>query len=505
MSGGATVLSFVRHTLALRSDMPARTRARQSRRVAVAALLGTAAIGACARNPVTGQRELALVSESQEIQLGRQSAEEVAQSLGLVQDEALQQYVQGIGARLAADSERPNLPWSFRVVEDPTPNAFALPGGFIFVTRGMMTLMNSEAELASVLGHEIGHVTARHSVQQISRAQLGQLGLGLGTILAPEIAQQYGQLASTGLQLLFLKYGRDDERQADELGFRYALNERYDVREFADVFAALQRLGEGSGGSPVPSFLATHPDPGERVQTAQRRVAALETPLTNAVTRRAEFLQRLDRMPYGENPRNGFFRNGEFIHPELRFRLAFPAQWQAQNLPQAVVAVSPQKDAIVQLTLSQAADPVTAARGFLSQQGVEAGRTFQESINGIPAAGSYFRAQSQQGVVEGLVAYFTHERRTYQLLSYAPSGRFATYDATARQIVGSFRQLTDPQLLNIQPPRISIVRVDRATTLDAFNQRFPSTIPLGELALINELSGPEASLAAGTLVKRVTQ
>ena len=487
--------------------MPALHRMSWSRRAAAALLLSLAAgpLAGCARNPVTGNRELALVSESQEIQLGRQSAQEVAASLGLVEDEALQQYVQEIGARLAADSERPNLPWTFRVVEDPTPNAFALPGGFIFVTRGMMTLMNSEAELASVLGHEIGHVTARHSVQQISRAQLGQLGLGLGAILAPEIAQQYGQLASTGLQLLFLKYGRDDERQADELGFRYALNESYDVREFADVFAQLQRLGEGSESSPVPSFLATHPDPGERVQTAQQRVAALQQPLTNAVNDRAEYLRRIERMAYGENPRNGFFREGEFVHPDLRFRLAFPQGWRTQNLPQAVVAVSGQQDASIQLTLSQAADPTTAARGFLSQQGVQAGRTFQEQINGVPAAGSYFQAQTQQGVLEGLVAYFTHGGRTYELLSYAPAGRYANYDAAVRAMIGSFRPLTDPALLNVRAPRVDVVRLDRAQSLAAFNARSPSTISITELALINGVTDPNATLPAGTMVKRVVQ
>jgi predicted Zn-dependent protease len=322
--------------------MPGASRWTRHCRTAVVALFGATTLGACATNPVTGKRELALVSEEQEIQMGRQAAQEVAQTLGLVDDDGLQQYVQRVGASLAADTERPGLPWTFRVVEDPTPNAFALPGGFIFVTRGMMTLMNSEAELASVLGHEIGHVTARHSVEQISRAQLAQLGLGLGAILAPEIAQQYGQLAGTGLQLLFLKYGRDDERQADELGFRYALQDNYDVREFADVFADLQRLSQASSESPVPNFLSTHPDPGERVETARRRVAALNRSLDGTIVDRAEYLQRIDGLAYGENPRNGFFRDGTFIHPDLRFRLDFPARWQAQNLPQAVVAVSPQ-------------------------------------------------------------------------------------------------------------------------------------------------------------------
>ncbi|HEU4629133.1 MAG TPA: M48 family metalloprotease [Gemmatimonadaceae bacterium] len=478
---------------------------RRRRRGALLVLLGVATLAGCATNPVTGERELALISEEQEIAMGRQSAQEVAQTLGLVDDEALQQYVQRVGADLAADTERPDLPWTFRVVDDPTPNAFALPGGFIFVTRGMMTLMNSEAELASVLGHEIGHVTARHSVQQLSRAQLAQLGLGLGAILAPEIAQQYGQLASTGLQLLFLKYSRDDERQADELGFRYALQDNYDVREFADVFADLQRLSQSSDASPVPGFLSTHPDPGERVQTAERRVAALDRPLTNAIVDRAEYLQQIEGLAYGQNPRNGFFRDGAFIHPDLRFRLDFPARWQTQNLPQAVVAVSPEQDAVVQLELSPAPDAVSAARAFLSQQGIQAGQTFQQPINGVPAAGSYFQAQTEQGVVEGLAAFFTYDGHTYRLLSYAPAGRFAAYDPVARQIIGSFRPLTDPQLLNIQPPRVAIVRITEPMTLAAFDRRYPSTVPLDELALINELSGPDATLEAGTMVKRVVE
>jgi predicted Zn-dependent protease len=196
------------------------TGSRAGRWVAAALVGGGAA--ACAVNPVTGRTQLSLVSEAQEVQLGRQSAAQVAQEIGLVPDSALQTYVQRVGGTLAAASERPNLPWTFRVVDDATPNAFALPGGFIFVTRGMMNMMTSEAELASVLGHEIGHVTAKHQVTMISRAQLAQLGVGLGSVLVPQL-QSLGGLANTGLQLLFLRYSRDAERQADYLGFRYAL------------------------------------------------------------------------------------------------------------------------------------------------------------------------------------------------------------------------------------------------------------------------------------------
>jgi len=383
--------------------MPSPATRRQTRRVAVvlaAGALAAAPLAGCARNPVTGERQLSLISEEQEVALGRQSAQEVVQSIGLVADEALQQYVQRVGASLAAESERPGLPWTFRVVDDPTPNAFALPGGFIFVTRGLMNLMNSEAELASVLGHEIGHVTAKHSVTQISRAQLAQVGLGIGAVLLPDLAPA-ANIAGAGLQLLFLKYGRDAERQADELGFKYALAENYDVREMADVFAALQRAGRASGQSPLPSWLATHPDPGERIERTQARLAALDRPLTKLVSDRPEYLQHVDGLVYGQNPRNGFFEGSVFYHPELRFRIGFPDGWQMQNLAQAVIAASPQQDAVIQLTLSRQADPVAAARAFLSQQGVRAGATFQEPVNGIPAAGSYFEAATQQGVVQG--------------------------------------------------------------------------------------------------------
>src|SRR6185312_6983377 len=170
------------------------------------------------------------------------------------------QYVSSIGMKMAKASERPNLPWEFHVVNDASVNAFALPGGFIFVTRGLMTAINDEAELATVVGHEIGHVTNRHSVQQISKAQVAQLGLGIGSILSSDIARMSG-IASQGLGILFLKYSRDAENQADKAGFRYALNQNYNVSEMANVFQTLDRMSQASGGGKLPEWLSTHPDP----------------------------------------------------------------------------------------------------------------------------------------------------------------------------------------------------------------------------------------------------
>ena len=220
------------------------------------------ALAACATNPVTGRRELSLIGEQQEIAMGLEAAKSASAEMGVYPDSVLQRYVSALGMPLARASERPNLPWSFTVIDDPVVNAFALPGGPLFVTRGILAHMNSEAQLVSVLGHEIGHVTAKHSVSQMSRAQLTQ-GLFIGAmILRPEL-QQFGNLGSQALGLMFLKFGRDDETQADELGFRYMTNASYDPAEMAEMFKTLDRTG--GGGDQTPEWLSTHPNPGNRV------------------------------------------------------------------------------------------------------------------------------------------------------------------------------------------------------------------------------------------------
>jgi predicted Zn-dependent protease len=466
-----------------------------------AIFLLAATLAGCARNPVTGRTQLALISEGQEIQMGRDASRQVEQSLGLVPDSALQAYVQRVGERLAAASERPQLPWTFRVVDDATPNAFALPGGFIYLTRGMMSLMDSEAELASVLGHEIGHVTARHSVTAISRAQIAQLGLGLGSIVRPEL-QQFGQLAEGALGLLFLQHGRDAERQADDLGYRYALQGGYDVREMPDVFATLQRVGDAEQRGSVPSWLATHPFPAERIARVQERLAADTAQFGATRVARDEYLRRIDGLTYGVNPRSGIFRGTAFLHPDLRFRMDFPQGWRTQNTPQAVMAAAPQGDAAVQLTLSEFA-PDEAARRFLAQQGVQPVQSGRETINGNPAVASLFRAQAQGGIVGGIATWVAYGGRTYQILAYSPEGRFGAYERAFRATAGSFRALDDPAVLALQPNRLALVRLQRGMTLAEFGRQFPSVIPIEELALINQVQGAESPLAAGALVKRV--
>ena len=465
-------------------------------------LLGFSLIS-CARNPVTGKNELSLVSESQEIEMGKEANQQTIQQIGLVDNAQLQQYVSGIGLKLAAASERPNLPWEFHVVNDPSVNAFALPGGFIFVTRGLLTYINDEAELATVVGHEIGHVTNRHSVQQISKAQIATLGLGLGSVLSSSVAQ-YAGLASQGLQVLFLKYSRDAENQADMAGFRYALGQNYDVREMGNVFHTLDRVGEAAGGGKLPNWLSTHPAPADRVAATQARLDTLHKDLTNTVINRDQFLQHVQGLTFGEDPRQGFFQGSHFFHPDLKFQLTFPDGWQTQNTAEAVMAGSPNQDAIIQLAVAGKASPREAATQFLSQQGIKAGQGSTSSINGLPAASSYFEAQAEQGAIQGLATFISYGGVTYGLLSYTPAGKLTSYDNAFRQTAASFSELKDPAVLSVKAAKVEIVKLPKEMTLAQFNAQWPSTIPIEELAIINEVDGPDSAIPVGRTLKRVT-
>jgi len=388
------------------------------------------------------------------------------------------------------------------VVNDASVNAFALPGGFIYVTRGLMGSINNEAELATVVGHEIGHVTNRHTVQQISKAQIAQLGLGIGAIVSPTIAQ-FGGLLSGGLQLLFLKYSRDAENEADVAGFRYALNQNYDVRQMINMFQILEGVSALSGQGKLPEWTSTHPDPENRIQKTEARLDTLHRDLSGTVVNQDGYLQHIKGIVYGDDPRQGYFRGSQFLHPDLRFQLTFPQGWQTQNTPQAVVALSPQQDAMIQLGLAGKVPPEQAARQFLSQQGIRPGQGSTQSINGMPAATSYFAAQTDQGQVEGLVSFFSYGGTTYGILGYTAAGNLGRYDQTFRQTIGSFRQLTDPAAINVQPARVELVQVNQPMSLQQFNQRYPSTVPLAEVAVINGLSGPDADLRPGRMYKRV--
>jgi predicted Zn-dependent protease len=457
----------------------------------------------CAVNPATGQREVSLVSEAQEIQLGEQTAEAARAAIGVYGDSGLQRYVRGLGERLSEVTERSSLPWTFAVVDDPEVNAFAAPGGKIFVTRGILSYLGSEAELAGVLGHEAGHVTARHTARQITRQQLFGVGLIAGAIFSSTIAQNVGAIQQ-GLGLLFLSYSRGDESQADELGFRYVRRLNYDPREMANTFATLQRVGELSGGGRVPTWASTHPDPGDRHTKAEQRAAAVPLDsLQRSTVNRDQYLRAIDGMVFGINPRQGYFEANHFYHPDLRFRIDFPSGWQYQNQAQAVSAISSANDAIVQLSLGGTQSADALMQQFTRQEGVQTGSVQRVTVNGLPGQTAEFQAQDGQGnTLAGRVMYLTYGGNTYQLLGYTLSAKYGSYAGAMSGAMQSFGQLTDPTALNKQPVHLQVVRLPRAMTIEEFYRQYPSPVRLEIIAAINGVTAGQ-TMPAGYMAKRV--
>jgi predicted Zn-dependent protease len=470
-------------------------------RLACAAAACAAAVG-CVRNPATGNLQLNLVSESQEVDMGKQAAQEVDQTLGLYKDAKLEAYVAKLGQSLAQQTSRKNLPWQFHIVEDPGVNAFALPGGPVYVTRGILGALMTEAQLAGVMGHECGHIAARHSANQISKAQVAQLGLGLGSVLSPQIAS-LSQVASAGLQVLFLKFSRDDERQADKLGFAYMTNDGYDPRQMVDLFKTLERVSALAGGSKVPEWLQTHPDPQNRERDAQERLKEVKIDFSKLKVNRDEYLSTIDGMVYGEDPRQGFFQGNKFLHPELKFQVTFPEGWQTQNTPQAVGAVSPKQDAVEQLATAGKVSPDEAATKFFSQQGIQRGQAAELNVNGQRAVAAYFTAQTQQGQIAGLIAFVGYNGTTYALIGYTGAQTLQQYDSTFKSFIGSFGPLTDQSAFSVQPAKVQITRIDSNMTVEQFNQRYPSNLRIEELALINGFDDKNGQMQAGQRYKRV--
>jgi predicted Zn-dependent protease len=456
-------------------------------------------LSTCATNPATGGRMLSFISESQEIAMGREADASIVAQMGLVEDTAIQRYVSNIGLGLAKSSERPNLPWTFRVVDDPIINAFALPGGFIYVSRGILAHFNSEAELASVLGHEIGHVTARHSVQQMSKQQLTQIGLGVASVAAPKLGQFLG-IASQGLELLFLKFSRDDENQADALGLRYMRRGTYDPRQMPQVYVMLERVSAAAGGGRIPDWQSTHPNPADRQQRLTTAVAAIPLDSLGTVVRRDEYLQRIDGIVYGHNPREGFFRDARFYHPDLKLQMTFPPGWRTMNTRQAVGGQSQQGDAQLVLTATRGATPDSVARAFFEQV---QGQPQRRQINGLAAITGTFTAQNQQGQqLAGAAAFIAYGGLIYETVGLATPQGWQTHQSAVTAAIQSFGPLTDAAVLNVQPNRLDVVRLDRDVNVREFAQRYTGPVPFAELAVLNNVDST-STLPRGSIAKRI--
>lgn len=485
-------------------------RARQPRFALTAVTAALAAtVVACATNPATGKKEFSLMSEAQEVQLGQEMHPQVLQEMGIYDDAELQRYVSDVGMRLARASERPNLPWHFTVVDEPAVNAFALPGGFIYVTRGLLAFLNDEQQLAGVLGHEIGHVTARHSAQQYTQATSAGIGLTLLTIFVPEARPLQG-LAETALGVLFLKHGRDDEMQADRLGAQYTAKTGWDPRGVAGMLRTLQRLDEASGSNRgVPNFLATHPAPADRVERVlefvQENPAIVGT--SGRPTDEREYQRVVDGIIFGDSPSDGIVRGNQFLHPDLRLALAFPQGWEIQNSASQVVAKAPDRNQFMLLQL------VPQARGSIQQiaQGTMANAGFRQlqgeraSLNGLDAyVGTYQGAMQGLGRVVTVAAHIVHDRNVYMLAGLAPPNEFRGAQQHFTSSIGSFRELSESEASRIRPNRIDIYTVRRGDTWQSLASRAGDLVKPATLAIMNNYE-PDQAPRVGDRVRIVVE
>jgi predicted Zn-dependent protease len=327
------------------------------------------------------------------------------------------------------------------------------------------------------------------------------VGLAAGTIVSPEFAQ-FGGLAQTAMGLMFMKFSRSDESQSDALGLKYMMAGGYDPRSLPDVFGMLEALSQQAGSGRLPQWMSTHPDPENRRVWATNAVAGLQRDLSGMAVNRVSYMRRLDGIVFGENPREGFFQNATFHHPDMAFRITFPQGWKGSNQKQAVGAVSPNEDAVVVLQLAGAPTAQQAAQKFFSREGIEPGETVRRQVGGFPAVTSTFRIQTEQGYLRGLVAWVDYRERVFQILGYTAEARWNQYSDVFAASTASFGRETDAAVLNVQPRRLKIVDLNRPATFETLLRDYPSTVDPQTVALINHLQS-DATLPAGDQFKRV--
>ncbi|HEY1235500.1 MAG TPA: M48 family metalloprotease [Candidatus Binatia bacterium] len=449
--------------------------------------------------PATGGRRFVGFTWQQEIDIGKQASKEVTSLFGVYGNADLARYVTEVGNRVLAtshlrrsdaDEQVRATPVSFTVLDSPVINAMALPGGFIYMTRGMLAHLNNEDQLATVIAHEIGHIAARHAARQAWQQQIGQgLLLGgavLGQTLGLPGAQGILNLGGMAAQLFFLRYSREDELEADKLGVEYAMAAGYDPREVIGLFQTLDRIQDKEGQS-MPSFLATHPNPGDRIQRIRELTsAARDSQTANPDTR---YLHAVEGMVLGEDPRQGFVQDNVFYHPDLGFRFPIPRGFRAVNQPSQVVMTEAQNRAALAFMGTAENSAETAGAKFLSQRGLRVIERGSTRINGFPAFGLFADAQTQNGQIVALTTYFIEYRgKVYQFVGYAPQQLFASFRSVFLQTIRGFGEIQDSRILARQPVRLSLEPVSRAARV---RELIPRSLPVPftpeEVAILNQV------------------
>ena len=486
--------------------------------LALGALFLTITVSGCVSlqtNPVSGNKRVYGYSWDKEKQIGQQADREIIAQYGLYDDQELANYVDRLGQELLEVShfnrkdtppEYRNTEFTFRVLNSPVVNAFALPGGYVYVTRGLLGHLKNEAQLMVVLGHEIGHVAARHASQRVAEQQFGQLAIIGGAVLGQSLGFDGGniaQLSGQTAQLLFLSYSRGDERESDKLGVEYSAMEGYEAAEGAKFFTSLKRISEKAGHN-IPSHLSSHPDPGEREQNIPMMAREWESKgYSMSKVNKDVFLENIDGLMYGDNPREGFERNGGFYHPELKFEFPVPDGFIVYNQPSAVLLVNEAQNAIVQFSINSQNDtPEAAVKAFLRQDRIITVNQEPVNINGYIGYSAEATTTTEDGTSVTLgVSAVSFGGNVYQFLSYTSTAQYKEYRSKFDAVPLGFQEVDDPYILNIKPVRLELVEVSRTGT---FSSLLPATLPMNieplDVAIINQVELSDR-IPAGTAIK----
>jgi predicted Zn-dependent protease len=465
----------------------------------------------CAVNPVSGKSETVLISAEKERTLGAEEAEKVEKSMGLVDDPEIVAYVKAVGRRLAKHSPRRDVRYTFQIVDMEAPNAFALPGGYVYVSRGLLVLVNSEDELAGVMGHEIGHVAGRHAVQRLTRVAAtsplrivtGIAGAAVG-IVAPRVGGAIASAGQVASALIIAPYSRDQEREADQVGQNIAARGGWNPEGLTFLLKSLGRAEKlRSGEERQSSFFDTHPTTGERVAKTKERATQLKVSPASPVTKdRAAFMAKLDGLLVGNNPAKGVFIEDDFLQPALDFYMRFPPTWKKQNTNELVVAQAPGGKVLVSLEVAgKGEDPVAVVKRLEQKMGVNLLKnSSKKQINGLPAVQSIRRLDSTEGVMGVLFTWIAHKGQVYQITGLSPNDSFDAYREVLMKTATSFRPLVEEDWPKIKEARLRVVKARDGETLEELGKRVNSIWSLAETAVANGLS-QKGRLSGGQLIK----
>jgi predicted Zn-dependent protease len=459
----------------------------------------------CAVNPVTGKRELMLLSRADEIALGAQTDAEIVQMYGIYDDTQLNTYVNTLGMRITPHTHQPDLPYSFKILDTDVVNAFAVPGGYVYLTRGILAYINSEAEIAGVIGHELGHVNARHTAKMMSQAQLAQLGLQLGSAISETFARFAG-FAGFGVQLLFLRFSRDHEREADNLGVEYASKSGYDATGMASFFETLERMHPSDGGG-IPDWFSTHPNPQGRIKAVRSKTAEWQSTLGFKTYKldKANYIKQLDGLVFGPDPRQGYTANHVFYHPEMKFQFPIPSGWQVNNLPTQVQMISPDQKGIMLFTVLSASSLDEAITQFTSNTAATILQRDAGNTNGFQCILIHSEIQGEQPL-RLLSNFILFDQSIFVFHGFSSPADFESFASPFFQpTLKGLKRLTDNNKIAVKPVRIHVQTIQKPVTLaDLLTQQRITSEQQGTIAIMNGMQLNDR-LSPGTQIKVIQE